>query len=245
MLTSNQSTGIANKNARIGMEAERLFKNSIRNRPEVLETLKAHFGINGTFATSYKTGTDAGKTDVILSFSDGRTLKANIKAFDTGFNQVTRSRIAIFCEHFPVAELQTVFEDAAVRIASNRRNKFILEEDRDRVSAVMSPLSRRILQHSLSRLENPELLVLYDRPARLMYLFDLQSVLDVLDCEISFSKKGIIRIGEYFTIQRKGGDGGSKRHEKTSILHPGNGLQVKMKSRKFIAENEPILTFKV
>ncbi len=226
------------------MDVERLFKNSIRTKASVLATLKDHFKIEGNFATSYSTGSEAGKSDVILKFSDGKTLSANIKAFKAGFNQVTRLKIGAFCSHFGLEKLQPIFEQGAVRVAS-KSGRFILESDEQQVLEALSPLAEKILQFSLARLENPELFVLYERISNLMYLYDMQHLLDNLNYEISFSRRGIIKIGKYFTIQRKGGNGVHSRHiEKTSLAHPGNNLQVKLNVRRFVLETEPIVLYK-
>jgi hypothetical protein len=234
---------MANENAAIGDEAERLFKNSIRKQTSVLTRLKQHFGIDGDFATSYKTGTDLGKTDVILRFSDGRTLNANIKAFKPpGFNQVTRCRIGAFCERFNLHQLIPMFESGVIRVAT-RRGNFISEEETPIIGEALSPIARHILQFSISNLENPELLVLYNRTSQTMYVYDLQAILAELNYDISVSKRGVIKIGRFFSIQRKGGDGNVKTHEKSSLAHPGNGLQVKMQMASFIAANVPIITF--
>ena len=100
---------MVNRNAIIGMDVERLFKNSIGYHPDVLSALKLHFGINGQYAKSFSTGTDAGKSDVIVRFTDA-TLSANIKAYKTGFNQLTRTTIGSFCREFNIGHLQMVFE---------------------------------------------------------------------------------------------------------------------------------------
>lgn len=235
---------MSNQNAHIGMDVERLFKNSIKSKTHVIETLKEHFEIEGDFATAYSTGTDAGKSDVILKFADGKTLSANIKAFKAGFNQITRAKIPAFCSRFGIENLTSMFEDAAVRVAS-KSGRFILETDENRVLEVLSPLAKRILQVSIAGLEHPELLVLYARTANLMILYDLADLLENLDYQITFSKRGIIKFGQFFTIQRKGGNGVHSIHiPKTSLDHPGNGLQVKMNVRKFVNENEPLIKYK-
>ncbi len=234
---------MSNQNAYIGKDVERLFKNSVRSKAHVLESLKQCFNIEGEFATSYSTGTDAGKSDVILKFADGKTLSANVKAFKAGFNQITRAKIPAFCTRFGIESLKPIFEDGAIRVAS-KSGRFILESDEDKVLEILSPLAKRILQVSIAGLERPELLVLYDRTKNLMILYGMDDLLENLDYQITFSKKGIIKLGHYFTIQRKGGNGVHSIHiSKTSLDHPGNGLQVKMNVRKFVLENESLITY--
>src|SRR5258706_11725246 len=147
-----------NKNAEKGKKSELLFKNSIKKQTDVLLTLKEHFQINGDFATSYATGPELGKSDVILQFSDPRGIGVNIKAYKAGYNQVTRLKIGTFCNQFNIGSFQRLLEEAAVRVAA-KKGRFILESDEDIIRNAFSPISRDMLHFALSRLENPELLV--------------------------------------------------------------------------------------
>lgn len=231
-----------NQNAIIGMAVERLFKNSIGHQSAALDTLKRHFGIQGDFGRAYSTGTDAGKSDVIVRFTDA-TLSANIKAYKTGFNQLTRLTIAAFCREFDIANLKGTFEAGAIRVAG-KQGRFILAEDENRVIAAIAPLARRIVHFALSRLENPELLVLYNRTSNVMHLYDMNHLLDNLVYGVTISARGIIKIGTFMTIQRKGGNGVHSLHiEKTALNHPGNNLQVKMKVAAFVLANTAIATY--
>lgn len=233
---------MTNQNAIIGMDVERLFKNSIGHHQDVLNTLKLHFGIQGEYAKSFSTGTDAGKSDVIVRFTDA-TLSANIKAYKTGFNQLTRTTISSFCKEFSIGHLQKEFEDGALRVAG-RLGRFILASDETAIIAAISPLARAIVHFSLARMENPELLVLYNRTSNTMNLYDMKNLLDNLDYEVTISGRGVIKIGKFITIQRKGGNGVHSIHiPKTSLAHPGNNLQVKMKVGTFVLETIPIVSY--
>lgn len=224
------------------MDVEKLFKNTIGRHPDVLDKLRLHFGIRGDYAKSFSTGTDAGKSDVIVRFTDA-TLSANIKAYKTGFNQLTRTTISSFCKEFNLGYLQQVFEEGALRVAS-RSGRFIQESDVPLIIEAISPLATAIVHFSLARMENPELLVLYNRGTNTMNLYDMRNLLDNLNYEVSISGRGVIKIGEYITIQRKGGNGVHSIHiPKTSLAHPGNNLQVKMKVGTFVLYTIPLLYY--
>lgn len=232
---------MANRNAEIGMAVERLFKNSFNDQP-LIAAIKRHFGISGDFAKAFPGGTEGGKSDVLLRFTD-HTLSANIKAFLAGFNQITRMPIKTFCVQFGLQKLQKILEEGVRRVAA-RSGRFILESDEPLILESLTSIAKEILEYSLARRENPELLVLYDRANNNMLLYDMREMLDNLDYEISFSKRGIIRIGKFFTIQRKGGNGVHSLHiEKTSLLHPGNNLQVKMNIRAFVKSCQPFFVY--
>ena len=51
---------------------------------------------------------------------------------------------------------------------------------------------------------------------------------------ICFSKKGIIKIGDFITVQRKGGNGSQIKISKTDWNHPGNQLQFKFSPLRFV-----------
>lgn len=233
---------MTNQNAAIGMDVERLFKNSIRHNAMTLSALKQYFGIKGDYAKAFSTGTDSGKSDVIVRFTDA-TLSANIKAYKAGFNQLTRTTISLFCTEFKIPHLQQIFEEGAVRVAA-KNGRFILDSDETQVINTLSPLARDIVHFSLARQENPELLVLYNRTINTMFLYDMKNLLDNLEYEVAISSRGVIKIGQFITIQRKGGNGVHSVHiPKTSLAHPGNNLQVKMKVGAFVLATPAIATF--
>ena len=232
------------KNAEKGKKVELLFKNSIKKLSGVLLKLKEHFNISGEFATAYATGPELGKSDVILQFSDPRGIGANIKAYKAGYNQVTRLKIGAFCQQFILGSLQSLLEEAAVRVAG-KKGRFILQSDEDLIRNVFSPISRDILHFALSRLENPELLVLYDATANLMNLFDMNQLHEYLCYDITFSRSGLIQIGKYFKIQRKGGNGVHSLHmPKTDLSHPGNNLAVKMNVKDYVRDHVPLASYR-
>ncbi len=231
------------QNAAIGSATERLFKNTIRNHPDVLTAIREHFNIDGNFARAFKTGTDAGKSDVIVAFDNQRRISANVKAFAAGFNQLTRTTIGSFCDQFGLGNLRPTLEAGAIRKAG-KTGRFINEVDEAAVLAAIGPLAQRIVHYALSNLENPELLVLHDRGANRMHLYDMAAVLRNLGYATTISARGTIKIGDYVTIQRKGGNGVKFNHiAKTSLLHPGNNLQVKMKVKTFVQNFAPIISY--
>lgn len=192
-----------NQNAAIGTATERLFKNTIGHQNAALNAVKAHFNINGSFARAYKTGGDAGKSDVIVAFDDQTRISANVKAFAAGFNQLTRTTIASFCTQFNLGNMRTTLEAGAIRKAG-RTGRFIAVADEQNILAAFAPIAGRIVHYALASLENPELLVLHDRGANRMHIYDMADVLANLDYTTTISPRGTIRIGDYVTVQRKG-----------------------------------------
>ena len=107
-------------------------------------------------------------------------MSANIKAYKTGFNQLTRTTIGSFCKEFEIEHLKTIFEEGALRVAG-KLGRFILSTDETEIIEAISPLARSIVHFSLARMENPELLVLCSRVTNTMNLYDMKELLDNLD----------------------------------------------------------------
>jgi hypothetical protein len=74
-------------------------------------------------------------------------------------------------------------------------------------------------------------------------MFNIQKVISFIRSqEISFSDEGIIKIGNFITIQRKGGNGSHVKKPKTDFTHPGNQLQFKFKPLEFMKKARSILS---
>ncbi|MFU7501525.1 MAG: hypothetical protein ACJBCI_07810 [Candidatus Tisiphia sp.] len=89
-----------NRNAYIGKNVEVLFKNSIGDHQKIIQKIQENFKIQGNFITAICSGVHNEKVDVKMEFSCGRNIDANIKAFKTGLNQLTRTTPEKFCEKF-------------------------------------------------------------------------------------------------------------------------------------------------
>jgi hypothetical protein len=70
-----------------------------------------------------------------------------------------------------------------------------------------------------------------------IYIFKIQECLKFLEENISsniyFSRKGIIKLGDFLSVQRKGGNGSHITIPKTNWQHPGNQLQFKFSPLRF------------
>ena len=71
---------MTNTNAAAGKEAEKLFRDSIADHPNVIEALRNAYKIQGNFSSTMLTGTGE-KCDVKIGFSCGRNIDASIKAY--------------------------------------------------------------------------------------------------------------------------------------------------------------------
>ncbi len=229
-------------NAEKGDKHERLFSNSLKNLPELIAILIDYFGYTGVLAKSYPTGPAGGKADVIISFTDGNHLTANIKSFGkVGVNQAARGTVQSFVDNCNLEAINQILVEGVVRKA--KKGRLVLEEDEPVVHDAVSASAQKLVQFALGRLERPKLLVLYDNVREVMHLYDLEKLLKEMSYEVTFSDRGNIMIGESILLHRKGGDGNVKRFEKIDPRHPGNNLAVKLLCKKFIGSYEPIVTY--
>lgn len=227
-------------NADIGRNVELLFENSIDDFPDAIEAIRKHFKISGSFLKAISTGRHSEKVDVKMEFSDGRNIDANIKAFSrssASYNQMTRSSISSFCELFFDAEMKELIEGLFIQKAKNKNNHTFPEETASYIIPRFQAKAREILIWSLSRKSSREILVIFERDTRVMYIYPMKEVIKKINLNVSLTKNGCIALGDSIVIQRKGGNGvHSKDIPKDSLSHPGNNVQIKMKMKKFITE---------
>lgn len=235
-------------NARIGKDSENLIKNYIRNHqteliPKFAELFE-HISEGDEILSVSRVGSELEKTDVLMRFRSDTTLAASVKAFKSniGFNQVVRKSITKFCTDIGMGN---VIEQHLIRCTiSKARNKgsWIDKSAEDVILRVIEEKLKRILQYSFCGEDNPHLLILTTTDTKEIAIYKMENFLEHLlkRANVGISKRGVIIINEFITIQRKGGNG---KHVKTppkdSIKHPGNNIQVKLNCRKVLGSDIP------
>ncbi len=225
------------KEARIGLDAEfevisRVNGSSIVKRRfiECMEKL-------GFTTHELRIRKDGIKVDLIAETDSGEigiSLKTSTR---TSFHQLDRRRLEEWKELLDMPDdVFNILKESILRISSNRRATFIKEEDRPKIASFFSSHIDRILEEIFRRGENVQLLAIFDKRKRKIYISRMDEVLQELKrtMGVSFSKKGIVRLGPFITVQRKGGDGSRIKIPKTDWRHPGNQLQFKFSPLKFV-----------
>ena len=232
-------------NAYKGQNVESLFKNSIKNQDVVIDKIKDYFQIDkqSILAKTYKTGTDAGKADVMIRFSNGNSIAANIKSYKgkgIGFNQATRMRVNNFVNKFNLPHnIEKMLIENVIRKAKNSRQEpFILPEQKGTILQAISKVAKDIISYSICGDEAPELFVLWNESKRKMSIYIMKLILEEMyKCiKLDITNRGVIILNPFFTIQRKGGNGKHDKHDKIDINHGGNNIQVKINTEKFEEE---------
>jgi len=77
-----------------------------------------------------------------------------------------------------------------------------------------------------------------DKRKRRVYIFKMDDAIDFLSKNASnnvgFTRKGIVHLGDFVSVQRKGGNGKHVKISKTDWSHPGNQLQFKFSPLEFV-----------
>jgi len=229
------------KEARIGLDSEQDIINRI-NFDEKFHNIikdcliKLGFNVQGRL----RARKDDIKTDIFIRINEQEEIGVSIKSSTkTSFHQLDRRRLEEWrgLLNMPDDIFETI-KEAILRIARNSRAKFILEKDRDKIKEFFANYLSEVINEIFRRGEERlKLLIINDKRKRRIHIFRMDDVIEFLienaTNNVCFTEKGIIRLGEFVTIQRKGGDGRHITIPKTDWRHPGNQLQFKFSPLKF------------
>jgi len=229
------------KEARIGLDSEQDIINRINFDEKFHNIIKGCFielGFN--VQGRLRARKDDVKTDIFIRINEQEEIGVSIKSSTkTSFHQLDRRRLEEWKEFLNMPDdIFEAIKEAILRVAKNPRAKFILEKERNRIKEFfansLSDVINEIFRRGEERLK---LLIINDKRKRRIHIFRMDDVINFLienaTNNIYFTEKGIIRLGEFVTIQRKGGDGRHITLPKTDWSHPGNQLQFKFSPLKF------------
>jgi hypothetical protein len=232
-----------NRNAFVGRNIERLIKDSIACHPDVIKKLKERFNIEGSLENTAGGGIYGDKSDVRINFTCGHYIDVNVKSYKqrAGFNQLARTTVSKFCEDFRLTnEDKLELESLVVAKSKNVKNLLFPDNVRAKWSKIFKEKAKAILKRGFCENPSREILVVYNRDVSTVKIYPMKEVLSKLSTEIKFTKGGF-NIGNCVSFQRKGGNGSmSKNISKTSVKHPGNNIQMKLKIPKMIEFLEDI-----
>lgn len=237
------------KEARIGLDSEEKIIRKINSDERFRNSLKeclAKLGFN--LEREIKAQRNDLKTDILIKIDSiiGISVKTST---GTSFHNLDRRSLEDWKRRLNMPnDVFEIMKEAILRVAKNKRDKFILEKDRSIIRDFFAKHLKSILEEIFTRGEKSlQLLMIIDEHNKKVYVFRMADVINFIyrdaSSKISFSEKGIIRLGDFITIQRKGGDGKHVTIPKTCWEHPGNQLQFKfspLKFVKYIEETRPI-----
>lgn len=180
------------------------------------------------------------KSDISLtenSIKVGISVKSSSK---TSFHQLDRRTLDNWKRTIDIPdEIFDTLKNSILRVSENsRKNRFIVEEDQDKIGKFFLENIEGLLREIFTRNEpNLKLFLINNKMERKIFICDMDEALEFLinnaSKNFSFSKKGIIKLGNFISVQRKGGNGKRIKVPKTAWEHPGNNLQFKFKPLDF------------
>ncbi len=195
-----------NRNAYIGQNVETLFKNSIGEHKEIIKKIREYLKIEGNFLTAINSGIHNEKVDVKMEFSCGRNVDANVKAFkrSIAYNQLTRTTLSIFCNKFGLDCFQYLQDLFIKKAKASRKVKLFPIEEQDKIRSIFKPISKEIVEWSMSYKKARVILVLYEREESLMHIYTMKKILKHLNYNITFTPHDNILIGNEYCCAKKG-----------------------------------------
>jgi len=243
---------IGQKAARIGLDSEQDIINAINSNEEFKNLLRKcldNLGFNSAGNLSSEKCAPQIKKDIIVNLGEdsiGISIKSSKK---TSFHQTDRRRLEKWKEFLNIPDnIYKIIKEAALRISNDPKAKFIEIGNQREIKNFFLNHYETILTEIFTRNEENLLLFLINNKMnKIIFIYRMSDVLEFLNGNISnsisFSNKGIIKLGDFLSIQRKGGNGKHIKIPKTDWLHPGNQLQFKFSPLKFadyIEKNESI-----
>lgn len=247
-LVNYEKLGKGAKAARVGLDNEKNIVHLINTDEEFKKLIQKSLETLGFETNNIKEAINVkrrgAKTDVLLRTSSnelGISLKTVSKPkFD--FNQVQRGRLEAFAKTFEMPEeIYKIFKTSILRKAeaeNSRKCVFIEENNREKIAEFFLNKIDEVMCEIFTRKEdNLKIFIISNLPEKKLYIFNMNDLLNFLirdGSKISFKKDtGIIYLGEFVSIQRKGGDGNVITYPKKDYRHPSNDLQFKFSPLKF------------
>lgn len=200
------------KEAKIGLNSEKDIVMMINTDEKFQSSLRrclTHLGFNPRKIAAHEDGI---KADIIIEMGDGDKIGVSIKSSTgTSFHNLDRRWLDKWKDFLdmPDSVFRTI-KEAILRVAKDKRSKFILEADRDLIRDFFAEHLEVIIREIFRRgEEHLKLFMVNDKRKRSLYVFNMDDVIDFLvkdATDISFTSKGIIKLGSFITVQRKGGN---------------------------------------
>jgi len=233
------------KEARIGLSSEKEIIDLINKDEEFRKKLREclsnlGFKVEGEiYASKDDSKKGKKKTDIVIKIDD--ELGISVKTCtETSFHQLDRRHLEDWQSKLSMpSEIYETLKEAILRVSRNPKDTFILENDRENIRKFFNDNLKTVLNEIFTKGdEKLKLLLINYKKARKIYIFRMDEALEFLynnaHNNVSFTEKGIIKLGDYITVQRKGGDGKKVKIPKTDWKHPGNELQFKFKPLEFV-----------
>ena len=248
ILEHNQQTTNNKFNWKIGYSSEKLVQKLLLNKA-IASKILLRWPFSKVQAIILQ-GPKNTKADLLVSLTNHKIIGISVKASQTNFNQISRVTLSKFGNCLKLSEKSVqIFQQSIDNYRINNRKFFIEPEFQKYIKLELETRLEYLLNLIFLNIEifkNIKIFAIYDRTKQEFFFYHMQQFLAIFkkSC-ITFSKKGIIKIGDYLSLQRKGGDGNYTKLPKTHINHPSNQLQFKMKVLSFTEQYLPFFHLKL
>lgn len=230
---------MSGKGARRGFKREKIFVELINNNSHFRKNIENFLYqlniIKGTIVSSEDVkGTCKSDVRLHIKDTDGKIhiLGCSLKAAEANFNQLDRRWLADWVDVLGMPDVvRDMIQSSLDRKLVNSRDVFILPEQKMKVLSYLESEKENIFKELFTREdENLKAFITYDETDNKWYISRVDDIINTLTMEkFDTTKKGVVKIGDSLSLQRKGGDGNITKIPKDSPLHPSNHLQFKIK----------------
>lgn len=240
---------IGSETAKSGYKTEVLFANLINNNEQFNCAIKKFLNVNEDVELSAEVLTGVQKGDVELSLNNGQAFQVSVKKSIADFSQLDRRWLSSLKSALNVPdnitnEIQEGLD--SMRLKTGEKRLILTKYESDIIKYFQNNIN--IFMDEMFTRQNPivSLFVVYDSNLKTWYILNMKDVLTFTSNQtVSVSNKGVLKFGDYITMQRKGGDGNVTRVPKTDPTHPSNQLQVKIKPLKIVENLDPMKIYPI
>lgn len=233
---------IGSSTAKKGFKHEQLFTDLINNNPSFNELLCNYLGIEGSLRATNVKGYE--KSDVNLSFNNN-VIGCSIKSAKANFNQLDRRWLKDWVSILNMPQnIQNYIQFGLDTMRNKEPNSRLIhtQYENEIINFFENRLNNLLIELFTRGDKKVKLFVAYDNVKDIWYICNMKEIMNtILDSSITVSKKGVLKIGDYLSMQRKGGDGNVVNPPKSSPLHPSNNIQFKIKPLSIIEAVNPFI----
>lgn len=241
---------IGSKTAKSGYKAEELFANLVNNSSDFNSAIKDFLNLNEDINLSAEVLKGVQKGDVKLFINNEEELQeieVSIKKSTADFSQLDRRWLSSLKSALNVPDdicnkIQEGLD--SMRLKTGEKRLILTKYESDIIEYFQNNISTFLDEMFTRQNSIVSILVIYDPKSMNWYILNMNDVLNFTANQIvSVSSKGVLKFGEFITMQRKGGDGNFTKVPKTDPAHPSNQLQVKLKPLKLVENLDPMVIY--
>jgi len=236
---------VGEKGAKRGFKRETIFVELINNnanfRKDLEKTINQFNLTNGKimFAEDVKS-TCKSDVNIQIKENNGQTIElgCSLKSAEANFNQLDRRWLSDWEKVLDMPEnTKDMIQSSLDRKIYNSRDVFILPSQEPTILRFLEQKKEILFRELFTKEdENLKIFVSYDENNRKWYVARIEDIIEYLKSELfTRTNRGIVKIGDSLSLQRKGGDGNYTKVPKDSPSHPSNQIQFKIKPLTIIS----------